>query len=1566
MATPEEIQLWLKQNPQMAMMFGTPVASTPPTPSTPQTRVQRALQPKLVPTGIAPKTPLTGALQTKLRTFRTPQEAKAFETTQRVQAKPSEKAAQAMMFNMVPGSALFMPGLRPEERFGYTALDLATFGLPIGALGDVGKAAAEAERTAKALKVGKVAKVVKGLGENTTEFANAFEKSYARTFAGVPNVPSTHSISLRGIADELGMDFNSSTFKTRVEEMVNEGRFKFSPTSVAKNNLQVRMPGVLHEQSVGLVTKVEAPPQRGAIGKVKELPLSWQEMPSVTSGGKRTFFVTDTPQGKRWVVWSKIEQKWLVTGEQTRPKGESPIYGRFNSSVEGKKFVEGKRPQIETFVQPPNVLAREIPPFHATPITADPAVAKAIAEGAAQVPMIPPKTFEERLTGELTRAQTMTPPEQVAKTTQRVKVPTGWREQIGKTRTKEGRVAEGEIDWKNKVINYRDAESMANPEIANHEIAHVVIEELPDNVRLSLLDRYAKVKSPEWIQAGQDPTWVVKNGFHEEEIAMDYGQYLSDTSKLRPEVKTFIDMDLSKVVTPPTIPVKAVAKVAEEIPPIKPKEVPQVAKIAEEILAQLPSGRVPGHLGVGAIPPTGVIPTIPVVQPNGRLWLPEPPRNVPVYMQHARAEVRGSFRGKRGVLDTVEQAHQQVLKARDMGKNTVNYVDSYLQKAGNITKEFGLDSQGMATRVVNPQGRSLAINDVLSNPTHYTLTATQKEIAKRHGFVYQEALKLARSYGVEISELGSPDEFWQYIARKVQSRVDPMTGQLIEPPLATGGFKMGAKISAQKERVFDEMLQGLDMGYLYQHPDQVMAQHIQGIYRLIGNKQAENTVVGLMRQITEQAPLTFGERALAQPSMRARAANVEVANAIDKIFTPEQESRTLRIMADISGAMVGQVAALDESRPFIQGLTVLGHDLKEGLNGRYSNAWGKAYTAMWKATYNPETIINFRVANHDLYKRVIESGAMISPSEFVSGVSTTSQFLEKTKIGRTVVGAYKQTWGRLAQAYNDFGEMATVRMYESMEQPWLRNGGNIYDLGSVINRLNGQISSAARGVSKNRQHVERILAFAPNYLRASFLLLGDVIGRGAKAKEVQSTLATMLGIGFALYYGEEKLRGREPKIKPWPKTLGGDGAEAFTTEIAGQRVGLGSWMYGMMKTLAEVGALAVDDPGALIVWNVQHPVVRFAKSKLGSGVSLVSELATGRNFYGQPFDSPSDYLWRLAESVVPISGQSLIEKQSVETKGTLGGVMTQLGAQGMGLRTFPYSLKSQWTDEGAFTDYEQIPINEVDRKEMGLPYSRTEYREMNPDVDAKLFVSEQMGNVSSYDTIPQVVQLIADYKIDPSTISGITQRIKDKTKRQAYRSPNPINNTDLLIYQLRKAGQLPWSKDSNAAQFTNDLNKVDQWQQLTQDIVEDRSRKLITNVMRGQDPDLDVALIWGGYYETPQSDQAANLLTQRKQGETTLLGTSVSEVDVLALRKIIEPYYDIERYVWSTYPLIPKTLIDKIKTLENGTESQEAWAKQLLYQNPSMLQAREKIEVFKRVMRGENRTLNDYLVQYGD
>ncbi len=145
-----------------------------------------------------------------------------------------------------------------------------------------------------------------------------------------------------------------------------------------------------------------------------------------------------------------------------------------------------------------------------------------------------PKVGDEPKKGEPTK-----------KVARELPVPEGWTAEVGKTTTKEGHTYEAEVDWRGKRIVFSEQKHLDNPEIRNHEIAHVIYERiLPEETRKAMEADYieAKKDTPPWKKHGVD--WIVKNQFHREEIAMDLGDYFSHPEGLTPEVRGVFERHL--------------------------------------------------------------------------------------------------------------------------------------------------------------------------------------------------------------------------------------------------------------------------------------------------------------------------------------------------------------------------------------------------------------------------------------------------------------------------------------------------------------------------------------------------------------------------------------------------------------------------------------------------------------------------------------------------------------------------------------------------------------------------------------------------------------------------------------------------------------------------------------------------------------------------------------------------------------------------------------------------------------------------------------------------------------
>jgi hypothetical protein len=163
-----------------------------------------------------------------------------------------------------------------------------------------------------------------------------------------------------------------------------------------------------------------------------------------------------------------------------------------------------------------------------------------------------------------------------------------------------------------------------------------------------------------------------------------------------------------------------------------------------------------------------------------------------------------------------------------------------------------------------------------------------------------------------------------------------------------------------------------------------------------------------------------------------------------------------------------------------------------------------------------------------------------------------------------------------------------------------------------------------------------------------------------------------------------------------------------------------------------------------------------------------------------------------------------------------------------------------------------------------------------------------------------------------------------------------------------------------------DLSKVKQMLIDTNTISSDKANKVIQKMLRFADPDLDVAMVLNGFATQPLTDKAATLYAQRKSGSNVSLGTSYSSASLLNARKLVEPYYDTERYVWAQPKYVAaKAVADHIAELETGTIEQKTQADALLKKNPLVVQAREVIAYYKKILRARSKELDYYISVFG-
>lgn len=211
----------------------------------------------------------------------------------------------------------------------------------------------------------------------------------------------------------------------------------------------------------------------------------------------------------------------------------------------------------------------------------------------------------------------------------------------------------------------------------------------------------------------------------------------------------------------------------------------------------------------------------------------------------------------------VEQAVVARPALREEGQNKAIGAFSTLQALGNRQQVWGkLDYTGKASSLGTIKEGKLAgltLDEVLTYRTKYAsqMTPEQKAWADQFHAIEADKLDFLKRNGIEINEL-SFEEGGEYVGRRVLGRLDD-TGNLVESAYvgSPGPGRPGAKMGAEKARVFRDMNEALVQGYRYLPPDEALFLNIKGAYNRVADKQVSDWVLERIPWRTSAAPETL-------------------------------------------------------------------------------------------------------------------------------------------------------------------------------------------------------------------------------------------------------------------------------------------------------------------------------------------------------------------------------------------------------------------------------------------------------------------------------------------------------------------------------------------------------------------------------------------------------------------------------------------------------------------------------------------------------------------------------------
>lgn len=490
----------------------------------------------------------------------------------------------------------------------------------------------------------------------------------------------------------------------------------------------------------------------------------------------------------------------------------------------------------------------------------------------------------------------------------------------------------------------------------------------------------------------------------------------------------------------------------------------------------------------------------------------------------------------------------------------------------------------------------------------------------------------------------------------------------------------------------------------------------------------------------------------------------EVAERITKIYGPEKVSAIIKTASKMARFGVTVKAALDLSWMFIQGSLVLGYDASRWAVGKKSTAWFNGTRAMLQTIFDPKYAGDFMAKHPALAKRCAEMGVVLErETEFIQTAQMQQMIKKVPHVGKFLGTLIKHTYGRAGAGFSTGGKVARMTMVEQLEKSWLSSGKSPNELGELVNKLSGVISSAELGVSPTRRALESALLFAPRYTRAYLMVMRDLFRGTATGAEVRKAMAGMMVGGTLSYVTLCTILGQEPKLNPAPKSLGGDGAEFMAFKIGNSVIGLPGFWYSTIRMLAAVSASAEEDPERLISLNWrENDFLRWAMGRTSPIVRAADEIVEGRDFLGRRLDDPEDWFGQFSEYFMTIAAVNLRTRHPNEEEGKF----RRFGAELLGLRAFPRSDWAKLTDmkeEYAHTEFKKPfdQLNMEDRDKLLAKYpdykALTEEArerfilEKGEDLDIWLWSTRKMSDAIYHGTAEDAARSLLAGQIDYKT-----------------------------------------------------------------------------------------------------------------------------------------------------------------------------------------------------------------------
>lgn len=558
-----------------------------------------------------------------------------------------------------------------------------------------------------------------------------------------------------------------------------------------------------------------------------------------------------------------------------------------------------------------------------------------------------------------------------------------------------------------------------------------------------------------------------------------------------------------------------------------------------------------------------------------------------------------------------------------------------------------------------------------------------------------------------------------------------------------------------------------------------------------------------------------------------------------------------------------------------------------------------------------------------------------------------------------------------AEAFYNATMVARHMLWRSWKDPWVRFGGTLEGLAEQLNYMTGFVDLSARGMTQMQQDFERNwLFFSTHYTRSSMALVGSMFKGGVQGAAATATLASTIAAPTIYYWAIANAMGQEPLMDPRPVSEGGDGSRAFTIELAGNRVGVGTIWTQLVRLFGSVTEKAANDPLSFASPDVrENDVLRFFRNRIPPVPNAIDDVIRG--LYNQPvylgerLENVGDWAQQTTGRVVPFALDTTFLQQRVNMNTFIGG-MTEL----TGLRTFPVST---WDKLQVIRD--SIAREEFDKRWLSLDRRQQQYlKDQNPTL---VELQDQIG----------IERLARSYGVERDF--GVLLDIRYELKRSADRqfkqqmteANEALGNEVIDTTQYRQLLKDAWS-DRRARMSSQDDPLFDEVNQMLAEQLADRASN-----RENLQPAHDLAYaefiftVTGvgdhGTYTDFDAQTEARRAFRRKWGDEVY--NYINQTWIESLENVDWKYPDAMReYYWGrqNYEWYWNELTDAVvNSSSNPTEARvlyDQWElvdpteKSAMEANSELLAKVLKTRrILRRMKREENRDLDIWLYRWG-